>query len=87
MLQKLKILLLSADAVVIDAEEKKYTNPSVKKWLNELKDVYDADDLLDEIATESLRSKSEAEFQNGTSNYGACSLLLLIHLTVGYNQS
>ena len=43
--------LLSADAVLIDEEEKQFTNPAVKKWLDELKDVvYDADDLLDEIA-------------------------------------
>ena len=61
-------MLLSTKSVLIDAEEKQFTNPTVKNWLNELKDVvYVADDLLDEIATEALQSKSEAEFQTCTS--------------------
>ncbi|XP_050281679.1 putative disease resistance RPP13-like protein 1 [Quercus robur] len=68
LLQKLKVMLISAKSVLIDAEEKQFTNPAVKNWLDELKDaVYVADDLLDEIATEALRSKSEAEFQSCTS--------------------
>nr|POF00446.1 putative disease resistance rpp13-like protein 1 [Quercus suber] len=68
LLRKLKVMLLSAESVLIDAEEKQFTNPAVKNWLDELKDVvYVADDLLDEIATEALRSKSEAEFQTCTS--------------------
>ncbi|XP_050283344.1 putative disease resistance RPP13-like protein 1 [Quercus robur] len=67
LLRKLKVMLLSAESVLIDAEEKQFTNPAVKNWLDELKDVvYVADDLLDEIATEALRSKSEAEFQTRT---------------------
>ena len=67
LLQKLKFLLLSAKSVLIDAEEKQFTNPAVKNWLDELKDaVYVADDLLDEIATEALRSKSEAKLQTRT---------------------
>ncbi|KAM3733712.1 hypothetical protein ACB098_11G157400 [Castanea mollissima] len=62
MVQKLKIELMSADAVLIDAEEKQITNPAVKEWLDELKDaVYVGDDLLDEIAYEALRCKLEAE--------------------------
>uniref|UniRef100_A0A2N9GUT9 Uncharacterized protein n=1 Tax=Fagus sylvatica TaxID=28930 RepID=A0A2N9GUT9_FAGSY len=62
LVQKLKIELMSADAVLIDAEEKQITNPAVKEWLDELKDaVYVADDLLDEIAYEALRCKLEAE--------------------------
>ncbi|KAK4592160.1 hypothetical protein RGQ29_016603 [Quercus rubra] len=67
LLQKLKVMLLSAKSVLIDAEEKQFTNSAVKKWLDELKDaVYVADDLMDEIATEALRSKPEAEFQTCT---------------------
>nr|XP_048318264.1 putative disease resistance protein At3g14460 [Ziziphus jujuba var. spinosa]XP_048318265.1 putative disease resistance protein At3g14460 [Ziziphus jujuba var. spinosa] len=50
-----------------DAEEKQITNPNVKQWLDELEDAsLDADDLLDEIATDALQSKLEAG--SGTSN-------------------
>ncbi|XP_030962162.1 putative disease resistance RPP13-like protein 1 [Quercus lobata] len=71
LVQKLKIELMSADAVLVDAEEKQFTNPAVEERLDELKDaVYVADDLLDEIAYEALRCKLEAESQNNTS-YGS----------------
>ncbi|KAM4082221.1 hypothetical protein ACJW30_11G154800 [Castanea mollissima] len=57
-LKKLKKLLRSANVVLVDAEEKQYTNPSVKEWLDELKHVvYVADDILDEIGYEALRCK------------------------------
>ena len=43
---------------LVDAEDNQYTNPEVKEWLDDLQDaVYDADDLLDEIA---LRCKLQA---------------------------
>ena len=68
LVEKLKIVLLPANAVLNDAEERQFTDSNVKQWLDELKDaVYVADDLLDEIATEALRSKSEAEIQTFTS--------------------
>ena len=52
-LKKLKTPLLLMNAVLNDAEEKQITNPAVKEWVNELKDVaYDAEDVLDEIATD-----------------------------------
>nr|POF00456.1 putative disease resistance rpp13-like protein 1 [Quercus suber] len=64
-LKKLKMLLRSANVVLVDAEDNQYTNPDVKEWLDDLQDaVYDADDLLDEIA---LRCKLQAESQTGTS--------------------
>ncbi|KAK7824137.1 putative disease resistance rpp13-like protein 1 [Quercus suber] len=69
LLRKLKIKLLSANAVLNDAEEKQITDPAVKEWLDELQDaVYDADELLDGIAYEGLRYKIEADSQTtGTS--------------------
>jgi hypothetical protein len=55
LLHKLKMSLLSVNALLDDAEEKQLTKPVVKAWLNELKDaVYDAEDVLDEIATEAM---------------------------------
>jgi Leucine-rich repeat (LRR) protein len=62
LLMKLKIKLSSVDAVVEDAEDKQFTKPDVKVWLDELKDVvYDAEDVLDEIATKALQRKLDAE--------------------------
>ncbi|KAG7947862.1 hypothetical protein I3843_14G115900 [Carya illinoinensis] len=63
LLYGLKNVLLSVGAVLEDAEDKQVTNSSVKTWLDELKDaVYDADDVLDQIATKALQSKADAEF-------------------------
>ncbi|RVW24184.1 putative disease resistance RPP13-like protein 1 [Vitis vinifera] len=61
LLKKLKRKLLTVHAVLNDAEAKQITNPAVKEWMDELKVVvYDAEDVLDEIATEDLRCKIEA---------------------------
>ena len=60
LIDDLKMELLTAEAVLSDAEEKQITNPKVKEWLNELKyAVYDADDLLDLVTTDALRRKME----------------------------
>ncbi|XP_028787829.1 putative disease resistance RPP13-like protein 1 [Neltuma alba] len=65
LLDELKITLLMLGAVLNDAEEKQITCPPVKEWLEELKDaIYDAEDLLDEINTESLRCKVEQDSQH-----------------------
>ncbi|EEF37064.1 putative disease resistance RPP13-like protein 1 [Ricinus communis] len=64
LLNKLKTTMISVNAVLDDAEEKQITKPAVKEWLDELKDAaYEADDLLDEIAYECLRSEVEATSQ------------------------
>lgn len=53
LLKRLKIMLLSVNAVLNDAEEKQMKNEAVKEWIEELKDVaFDADDILDEIYTD-----------------------------------
>ncbi|KAL1338732.1 putative disease resistance RPP13-like protein 1 [Arachis hypogaea] len=60
LLKKLKLILLSIHGVLDDAEGKQITNPAVKEWLDELKDVaYEADDLLDEIYTRSKYGAGE----------------------------
>ncbi|XVF23570.1 hypothetical protein REPUB_Repub13aG0050200 [Reevesia pubescens] len=61
LLKKLDTTLLSVYKLQDAAEEKQFTDPIVKRWLAELKDaVYDAEDLLDEIATEAARTKLES---------------------------
>ncbi|KAB1228009.1 putative disease resistance RPP13-like protein 1 [Morella rubra] len=61
---KLKTALMAVNVLVEDAEEKQATKPNVKKWLDELKDaVYEAEDILDKVATQALRRKLDAEFE------------------------
>nr|POE57486.1 putative disease resistance rpp13-like protein 1 [Quercus suber] len=62
LLKKLKTTCLALQAVLNDAEEKEFTNLEIKEWLDELKDaVYDAEDLLDEIAAGALQCQLEAK--------------------------
>ena len=52
LLDELKIVGLTVDAVLRDAEEQQITNLAVKEWANRLEDAaYHAEDLLDEIDT------------------------------------
>ena len=68
LLMKLKKKLLTVHAVLDDAEAKKITDLAVKEWMDELKVfVHDAQDALDEIATEHLRCKIEAVADSQTS--------------------
>ncbi|KAK8665366.1 hypothetical protein V6N13_005535 [Hibiscus sabdariffa] len=68
LLKNLKPTLMSVKAVLDDAETKQITNSNVRSWIVELKDaVYDAEDLLDEIATEALRRKLESQYQTGST--------------------
>ena len=68
LLEKLKITLMSLQAVLHDAEEKQITNPVVKQWLEMLHDaVFEAEDLFDEINTKALQSKVEAEYETRTA--------------------
>ncbi|XP_052109752.1 putative disease resistance RPP13-like protein 1 isoform X3 [Arachis duranensis] len=63
LLKKLNVMLLSLHAFLNDAEEKQISNPAVKAWMDQLTQaLFDADDLIDDIATEALRRKVEARF-------------------------
>ncbi|XP_054813445.1 putative disease resistance protein At3g14460 [Prosopis cineraria] len=69
LLRKLKLILLSINGVLDDAEGEQITNSAVKEWIDELRDAaYDADDLLDEIYTRAKKScRSEVQLQNRNS--------------------
>ena len=61
-LKKWEKNLLIVNEVVNDAEEKQMTSPAVKTWLRNLRDwAYDAEDVLDDFATELLLHKLMAE--------------------------
>ncbi|WRX12499.1 NB-ARC - like 10 [Theobroma cacao] len=67
-LKKWKKILPGIQAVLDDAEEKHMKDGHVKRWLAELQDLaYDADDVLDEFATEALRRKLTREHQDSSS--------------------
>ncbi|XP_010658003.1 putative disease resistance RPP13-like protein 1 [Vitis vinifera] len=69
LLSELKIKLLIVDAVLNHAEVKQFTDSAVKEWLLNVKGtLYDAEDLLDEIATEALRCKMEADDHSQTGS-------------------
>ncbi|KAF2319604.1 hypothetical protein GH714_017467 [Hevea brasiliensis] len=57
-LQKLKGTVSRIRAVLLDAEKKSALNEQVKVWLGKLQEiVYDADDLIDDFATEALQRR------------------------------
>jgi hypothetical protein len=67
-LDKWSKLLPRIKAVLNDAEEKQVNGDEVKRWLDDLRDLaYDADDVLDEFATEALRQKLTGGNHAGTS--------------------
>ncbi|KAK3223805.1 hypothetical protein Dsin_010830 [Dipteronia sinensis] len=74
-LERLNMILLTINAVLIDAEEKQITNQFVKDWVDQVKDAaYNAEDLLDEIATvASVQSAvSNNQVRNNTSIIKIC---------------
>ncbi|XP_028100000.1 putative disease resistance RPP13-like protein 1, partial [Camellia sinensis] len=76
LLRKLKSTLRGLNVLLDDAEDKQITNLAVKDWMDELKvAVYHADDLLDEIATEALRCKSEAKYHSGSDQVRSPTLI------------
>ena len=74
LLKKLKMKFLAVKGVLNDAEAKQITDSDVSDWVDELKDVvYDAEDLLDDIATEALRCQMEfSDSQTQVWNINFC---------------
>ncbi|XP_049379496.1 putative disease resistance RPP13-like protein 1 [Solanum stenotomum] len=65
LLKKLKMTLSGLQIVLSDAENKQESNPSVRDWLNELRDAVDsAENLIEEVNYEALRLKVEGQHQN-----------------------
>ncbi|KAK9138633.1 hypothetical protein Sjap_009227 [Stephania japonica] len=63
--EKLKKVLMRIQAVLEDAEKQQVEKESVRLWLMELKEVaYDAEDVLDGVAYETLRHQSESKVRN-----------------------
>ncbi|KAM6579226.1 hypothetical protein CsatA_003000 [Cannabis sativa] len=68
LLKKLKTMLLSANVLLNDAEEKQLGDNNVRNWLDELKEVlYEADHVMDKIGTEALRLEVEKDELESTS--------------------
>lgn len=68
-LEKLKMALLGVAALLNDAEEKQFYSPTIDKWLRLAKDaVYQAEDILDELATQALECQLRAESQTSFSS-------------------
>ncbi|QCD85706.1 disease resistance protein RPM1 [Vigna unguiculata] len=67
-LSDLRMKLLAIDVVAFDAEQKQFTDPRVRDWLLRAKDaVFVAEDLLDEIDYQLLKTQVEAESQSATN--------------------
>jgi Leucine-rich repeat (LRR) protein len=65
LLTRFKIKLLSVNAVLKDAEDKQFTRPDVKVWVDAVYDaVYDVEQVLDEISTKAQQHKLDVEFGN-----------------------
>ncbi|KAK2386097.1 putative disease resistance RPP13 protein [Trifolium repens] len=69
LVEELESTLDSINQVLDDAEIKQYQIPNVKKWLGDVKHaMYEADQLLDEIATDAPMKKLKDESQPSNSN-------------------
>ncbi|XP_058185291.1 putative disease resistance protein RGA3 [Rhododendron vialii] len=61
-LKNLESTLSTIQAVLVDAEAKQWTSEAIKNWLRKLKDsAYDADNVLDEFATQALKRKLDSQ--------------------------
>ncbi|XP_058721431.1 putative disease resistance RPP13-like protein 1 [Vicia villosa] len=69
LVNKLEITLNSINKVLDDAETKQYQNPNVRIWLDHIKhEVYEVEQLLDEIATSAQRKSKVKHFFSSLTN-------------------
>ncbi|CAI0454596.1 unnamed protein product [Linum tenue] len=67
-LKKLDGTMTSIQALLLDAEEQQEHSHQVKDWLQKLELLLlDADDLLDDVATEALREEATTQDHDGSS--------------------
>ncbi|KAL7188019.1 hypothetical protein ACSBR1_037959 [Camellia fascicularis] len=74
-MKKLKCTLSTIKAVLEDAERKQLEDKAIQNWLRELNDAaYEADDILDDCATEALRCESKGQSSGSLKKVSTCLL-------------
>ncbi|OMP08805.1 Disease resistance protein [Corchorus olitorius] len=86
--KKWETILFKIQAVLQDAEERQFTDRSVKIWLDDLKDLaYDIEDVLDDFSTEALRQKSMPQTQSITGKIRKYVSSFLDHFSFTYRMA
>ncbi|OMO51744.1 Disease resistance protein [Corchorus capsularis] len=87
-LKKWESILFKIQAVLQDAEERQFTDRSVKIWLDDLKDLsYDIEDVLDDFSTEALRQKSMPQTQSITGKIRKYVSSIFYHFSFSYKMA
>ncbi|XP_039687588.1 putative disease resistance RPP13-like protein 1 isoform X2 [Medicago truncatula] len=86
--KKLEITLVSINQVLDDAETKKYENQNVKNWVDDASnEVYELDQLLDIIASDSANQKGKIQrFLSGSINRFESRIKVLLKRLVGFAE-
>ncbi|GAU20846.1 hypothetical protein TSUD_120380 [Trifolium subterraneum] len=81
LVKELTMTLNCINQLLEDAETKQYKKPLVKNWLDDLKhEIYEVDQLLDEIALEQRKSKAKRFFSTLTNPFESRIKGLLVKL-------
>lgn len=83
LLKKLNYSLISINAVIDDAEQQQIRRSAVRTWICDVKDaMMDAEDVLDEIQIQNLKSKLEESSEPHISSTDTDKVSDLLHLPV-----